>query len=118
MKQSHLIAKNMFVVVSSQLLSFGLVFVVIALIARHLGTIGFGEYSFILAFTGAFQLLAEFGLGNIMTREIAVNKENLGYHLGVTKSLIWILSIIVFMLIYLTIKYHSPWSGRLGRQST
>jgi O-antigen/teichoic acid export membrane protein len=102
MKQSQLIAKNMTIIVLSEIVGFGLHFVVIVLVARYLGTEGFGKYSFVLAFVWVFQLIADLGLSKIMVREISVKKETLEYQLGVTKSLIWILSLVVFGLIVLT----------------
>lgn len=103
MKQSQLIARNIVVVLSSEIIGFGLNFLVIILLARYLGTIGFGNYSFIIAFVGVFQLLADSGLSNIMIREVSVNKENLSYQMGVTKSLIWVLSVFVFLIILVVI---------------
>jgi O-antigen/teichoic acid export membrane protein len=102
MKQSQLIAKNMTVILVSEMIGFGLQLAVTVLVARHLGAEGFGKYSFILAFVWVFQLIADSGLSNIMVREISVRKETLEYQLGVTKSLIWMLSLVVFALIALT----------------
>lgn len=108
MKQSQRIARNITLLLSSQLVGFVINSAVTILIARYLGSTGFGHYSFIIAFVGLFQLVAESGLGNIMIREIAVDKENLQSLLGVTKSLVWILSIIVFALIFVTINIINP----------
>jgi O-antigen/teichoic acid export membrane protein len=103
MKQSQLIARNMTIIVLSEMVGFGLHFVVTVLVARYLGTEGFGKYSFVLAFVWVFQLIADLGLSKIMVREISVKKGILEYQLGVTKSLIWILSLVVFGLIVLTV---------------
>lgn len=103
MKPSQLIARNMSIIVLSEMIGFGLHFVVTVLIARYLGTEGFGKYSFMLAFVWVFQLIADLGLSKIMVREISVNKDTLEYQVGVTKSLIWILSLVVFALIVITV---------------
>jgi O-antigen/teichoic acid export membrane protein len=108
MKQSQRIAKNISVMVLAELVGFGLNFIITVLIARYLGLIGFGNYSFVIAFVGVFQMIADSGLNNILIREIAVNRDNLGYQLGVTKSLIWVFSIIVFLLIVLIINIINP----------
>ncbi|MDP3795418.1 MAG: flippase [bacterium] len=42
-----------------------------ALITRSLGVEHFGAYSFILAFVSTFSVLADFGLGQLLTREIS-----------------------------------------------
>ena len=108
MKQSQRILRNVAVIISSEIVGFGLNFVVTILLARYLGAIGFGNFSFILALVGVFQLLADSGLSNILMREISVNIENLPYQLGITKSLIWILSVIVFLLIFAVINIMNP----------
>lgn len=108
MKQSQRIAKNMTVTALSEAIGFALNLVTIVVIARHLGVDQFGKYSFMLAFVWIFQLIADSGLSNIMIREIAVRKDDLAYHLGVTKSLIWVFSLVAFTLIVLTIHIINP----------
>ncbi|MDA8168921.1 MAG: flippase [Nitrospiraceae bacterium] len=89
----------MAVILSSEMIGFGLNFLTTVIVARYLGLAGFGKYSFVLALVGAFQLIADSGLNNILVREISVNRDKLPYQLGVTKSLIWVFSVIVFILI-------------------
>lgn len=89
--------------VSSELFGFTLNFFITVVIARYLGVIGFGHYSFVFAFVGFFQMIADSGLSNIMIREVAVNRNRLKYQFGVTKSLIWVLSIIVLLMIIIII---------------
>jgi len=108
MKQSQRIVKNIAVMIAAEIIGFSLNFVIIILIARYLGVTGFGHFSFIIAFVGIFQLIADSGLCNIMIREIAVHKDKFAYQLGVTKSLIWIFSIAAFLLIYLIINIINP----------
>lgn len=100
MKQHQRIAKNMIAIVSSEIIGFGLNFVMTIILARYLGVKGFGTYSFVLAFVWVFQILADSGLSNIMIREIAVKRDDFAHQIGVIKSLIWILSVVVFALIY------------------
>jgi O-antigen/teichoic acid export membrane protein len=107
MKQSQRIARNITLLLSSELVGFGILFCITVLIARYLGSTGFGYYSFVLAFVGLFQLIAESGLGTILIREIAVDRKNLPSLLGSSKSLIWILSIAVLALILLTASFIS-----------
>jgi O-antigen/teichoic acid export membrane protein len=108
MKQSQRIVKNIAVMIAAEIIGFSLNFVIIILIARYLGVIGFGHFSFIVAFVGVFQLIADSGLCNIMIREIAVHKDKIAYQLGVTKSLLWIFSIAAFLLIVLIINIINP----------
>lgn len=108
MKQSQRIAKNVSVVLISELIGFGLNFLITVFIARHLGTEGFGKYSYILAFVWIFQIIADSGITTIMVREFAVKKDTLLYQFGTFKSLIWASSIIVFLLIVLGINIINP----------
>jgi O-antigen/teichoic acid export membrane protein len=47
---------------------------VIVLLARKLGTAGFGQYSFALSFVGFFALFTNFGFNSLMIRDIAKDK--------------------------------------------
>jgi O-antigen/teichoic acid export membrane protein len=72
----------------------GLHFGITVLIGRYLGTTGFGQFSFILAFVGIFQLLTDMGVRNVLIRDIAVDRENFASRLGVARTLMWILAAI------------------------
>lgn len=55
--------------------SIGMVISIISFsfIARSLGASGFGEYSTVIAYLSIFQILADFGLGSLLTKEISQN---------------------------------------------
>jgi O-antigen/teichoic acid export membrane protein len=72
----------------------GLFFGTIVLIARYLGTEGFGHFSFILAVASVFQLVADMGVRNIIIRNIALDKANFHIHLGIARTLLWSLSLL------------------------
>ena len=108
MKESQRIAKNIGVMLVAEAIGFTLNFALTVIIARYLGVDRFGQYSFMMAFVLVFQLLADSGLSNIMIREIASNREHLPYQLGVTKSLIWLFSIVAFALIALAVNIVNP----------
>jgi O-antigen/teichoic acid export membrane protein len=72
----------------------GLHFGIIVLIGRYLGTTRFGQFSFILAFVGIFQLLTDMGVRNVLIRDIAVDPENFARRLGVARTLMWTLTAI------------------------
>ena len=95
------ILKNTIVRVGGYALGAGLYFFVTILIARYLGTEGFGYYSFIMAFVGAFQLLVDMGVVKILIRDIAVDKIHYAEKLGVARTLLWTLSLIAMALIVL-----------------
>jgi O-antigen/teichoic acid export membrane protein len=72
----------------------GLFFATIVLIARYLGTEGFGHFSFILATASIFQLVADMGVRNIVIRDIALEKEKFHVHLSTARTLLWSLSAV------------------------
>jgi O-antigen/teichoic acid export membrane protein len=72
----------------------GLFFATIVLIARYLGTEGFGHFSFILAAVSVFQLVADMGVRNIVIRDIALEKEKFHLHLSTARTLLWSLSVV------------------------
>lgn len=103
MKQSQLIAKNIvFGVIGEPIGAFFQLLAMVA-IARYLGASGFGDYSFVMAFVGIFEIAADLGFRNIFVRDVAVDKENLSWYLGIMKLMIWVLSIISFILIIVII---------------
>jgi O-antigen/teichoic acid export membrane protein len=108
MKPVHRVFKNISAMLVAEALGFPLNFVLTLLLARYLGVEGFGNYSFVMAFVLVFQLIADAGLSNILIREIAVNREQLPYQLGVTKSLIWVFSLFTFLLIVLAVPFVRP----------
>lgn len=75
-------------------LGAGLFFATIVLIARYLGTEGFGHFSFILATASIFQLVADMGVRNIVIRDIALEKEKFHLHLSTARTLLWSLSVV------------------------
>jgi O-antigen/teichoic acid export membrane protein len=79
----------------------GLHFAIIVMIARYLGTEGFGHYTFILAFVSVFQLFADLGIRHILIRDIAVNREHFATRLGLARTVLWFLSLLSLGLIVL-----------------
>ena len=92
MKQSQRIVKNALSGVVAEVTGGLLHLVTLLLIARTVSVDEFGTFSFIAAFAGIFQLLADFGLSNILTREMTTKRDAVPALLAAAKSLIWILS--------------------------
>jgi len=65
------IAYNTIVSAGARIIAVALSLVSIGFITRYLGKEGFGNYSLILAFLYVFNILADFGLYSLMTREIS-----------------------------------------------
>ncbi len=66
-------------VVTSEGIGGALSFVVVLISARLLGVAEFGVFSYILAITGVCQLIADFGLTNLIVREVIKNKDKTQY---------------------------------------
>ncbi len=103
MNTAKRIAKNTAVLTTARIISMILSLVLTALIARHLGDINFGKYSFAFAFTSLFVILSNFGLHTLALREIARDKKLAPKYLGNIFPIKIILSIVVFGLIVVTI---------------
>ncbi|MGB2728291.1 MAG: oligosaccharide flippase family protein [Halobacteriota archaeon] len=68
------IAKNTGALAISHVITSILGFFLLIYIARYLGEVGFGKYSFAISFTTLFAIFANLGINNYIIREIARNK--------------------------------------------
>lgn len=103
MKQSQRIVKNALSGVAAEAVGGFLQLVVILIIARSVGVKDFGTFSFILALSGVFRMLADFGLTNILVREMATRRAELPALLGAARGLLWALSIAAGALMALVV---------------
>ena len=71
-------------------------------IARYLGVIGFGKYSFAFAFASIFMMVSDFGFGTLNIRDIARDKNRANHYLGSTILLKVPLTLITITLIFIT----------------
>lgn len=95
------IAKNSLYLIIAQIFSKGVTFFYYLIIARHLGDVGIGKYSFILSLVGIFYIISEFGLENLIVRDIAIQKNKALLYLS-NASLIK-LSLAIISIIIITI---------------
>lgn len=93
------VVKNSIFGVVSEAVSGALLFVAFLLAARYLGTARFGVFSYILALVGVFQLIADFGLTNIVVREIARAPDSAPRVIGAVKPLAWMFSLVTLAVI-------------------
>ena len=103
MNRFQLIAKNIGILLLSQIITLILGFLYIIYIARYLGTSGFGILSFAIAFTGIFAVLVDLGLNLLTVREVSRDKSLAGKYLGNTLTLKIILALIMLSLIFLVV---------------
>lgn len=97
------IAKNTLVLTAADIFSKVLSLILVAFIARSLGDVGFGKYSFAISFTAMFAVLADLGLSTLTTREVARNKSKVDSFLGNIALIKLLLSIITFTIIFVII---------------
>jgi len=97
------IAKNTGVLGISQVITSILGFFLLIYIARYLGEVGFGKYSFAISFTTLFAIFANLGMNNYIIRELARNKNLTNEYLTNVSIIKLILSVLAFALIVLTI---------------
>lgn len=100
MSQSNrVVFRNSLFGVASEVISGTLFFLTFILIARSLGVAEFGSLSFLLAIAGVFQLLADFGLTNVLVREIARDRTQVDRVMGAVRPLAWITSLLIFLVV-------------------
>jgi len=101
------IAKNTTISFSGKIISSLIGLVSIAFMARELGPEGFGSYNIVVAFLYVFSVFADFGLYNILTREIskpdADEKESVA-HIFATR----IILLVFFFSLSIAIIYFLP----------
>jgi O-antigen/teichoic acid export membrane protein len=73
--------KNTIVLISAKILQPLMAFVLVVTISRKIGVEGFGAYSTIFKYLPIFQVVAAFGLRDLVAREVAQNKKNSGKYL-------------------------------------
>jgi len=97
------IAKNIGVLAISQVITSIFGFFLLIYIARYLGEVGFGKYSFALSFTVLFVVFSDIGISNLIVREIARNKELTNEYLTNISIIKFLLSFLAFGFIAVTI---------------
>lgn len=97
------IAKNTLALTISDIINKVLSFILVIQIARYLGDVGFGKYSFAFAFANLFIIFADFGLNTILIREIAKYKSETSKFLGNALIIKLFLCLLTFIFIFITI---------------
>lgn len=95
------VLKNLVMVFASEGVGGLLSFIIVLLAARLLGVEQFGVFSYILAITSVCQLIADFGLTNLIVREVAKDTSKAQYIMSNVLSLAWVLSVIILTVVAL-----------------
>ena len=93
------IVQNTIFLTFTQILNIALQFTYTIFLARYLTVTQFGKYSFAIVFTQMFLIVADMGLNNVVTREIAKKKEIAKVYFTQLLTLKVVLGIIVCMAI-------------------
>ncbi|MFZ2358413.1 MAG: oligosaccharide flippase family protein [Anaerolineae bacterium] len=96
------VAKNTGVQMILSLLNRGIDFAFAMLRLRILAPVGEGSYAFVIAVYGFFEVVVRFGLGTLLTRDVAQNKEDAGRYLAnvlALRTLLWLISLPVLVLV-------------------
>lgn len=95
------IFKNTFWLISSEIISRGLLFVLTIWIARHFGVENYGKFAFALGFVTLFSVFTDAGLSTLTTREVARDKQKAEKYISNINVIKLFLGIVVFGLIFL-----------------
>ena len=102
------IAKNALALTIADIVSKLLSFLLIIYIARYLGDVGFGKYSFAFAFSNFFLIFVDIGLNYLFVRDVARDKTKAQKYLGnvlIIKTILAILVLMVMVLVVNLIQY-------------
>jgi O-antigen/teichoic acid export membrane protein len=97
------IFKNTLWISAANIIGKGLAFVLMIYIARYLGDTLYGKFSFALSLVGILAVIADFGLGNFATREIARANEKTQKYLDNIIVIKILLGIITYILIIISL---------------
>jgi len=96
------VAKNSAVQMILSLVNKGIDFAFAMLRLRVLSPAGEGSYAFAIAFYGIFEIVTRYGLGTLLTRDVALDKRQARRYLGNVVTLrtgLWLISLPIMALV-------------------
>jgi O-antigen/teichoic acid export membrane protein len=102
------VAKNTGIIVAGEAVFRLISLVVIIYLARYLGTIGFGKYSFVFAYLAFFNILTDLGLQQILVREMARNESIAQKLIGnafIIRLVLTVFAVVLSMVIITLMRY-------------
>ena len=96
------VAKNSLVPMALSLINKAIDFAFAMLYVRLLGPVGTGQYAFVVAIYGFFEIISRYGLGTLLTRDVAADKEQSSRYLTnvmVLRTLLWLASLPLLALV-------------------
>lgn len=104
MDQGQTIVKNSFFVTGSQAFNKIISLISVPIIARLLGTEGFGAYTLAFSFVMLFSGLSDMGIENLTIRDVSRDKSLLNKYLSNSLFLRLLITIFVYFLLLITAK--------------
>ncbi|MFH1858618.1 MAG: flippase [Candidatus Omnitrophota bacterium] len=105
MSQARRIFKNFTILFACRIFVRIFSFILVILIARLLGAVGMGRYSFVFSYVTLFTIFADFGINEMLIREIAKDKEHARAYVGSAFLVKGILSSAVLLLLVLSVRF-------------
>ena len=108
MRTVRKIAKNTGVVIAGNVIFRLVSLFVIIYLARYLGTVGFGKYSFVFAYLAFFNIITDLGLQQILVREMAREPSTAPKLIGnayVIRLLLTVFAIVLSIVIITLLPY-------------
>ena len=96
------VAKNSLVPMALSLVNKAIDFAFAMLYVRLLGPSGTGEYAFVVAVYGIFEILSRYGLGTLLTRDVSADKNQSSRYLTnviALRTLLWLISLPLLGLV-------------------
>ncbi|MBI4552796.1 MAG: flippase [Candidatus Latescibacteria bacterium] len=97
------IARNALFLLVAKAVTTVISFFLVLYLARSLGDIHFGKYSFAIAYCGFFTVLVDLGLNNLAVRDLARDKRTAGDYLGVLVTLRLALSLVTLAVAFVVV---------------
>jgi O-antigen/teichoic acid export membrane protein len=113
------VAKNSLVPMGLSLINKAIDFAFAMLYVRLLGPAGTGQYAFVVAIYGFFEIISRYGLGTLLTRDVAADKGQSSRYLTnvmVLRTLLWLASLPLLALVVLGYRVvgNIPWLNATG----
>ena len=93
------VLKNAFWLFSSKVMGHAIRAIIVIYAARVLGTAGFGTASYALSFAGIFMIIADMGMGSVLTKEMIQNPDKRERYFATAFSLRSLFALISFLAI-------------------
>ena len=94
------IAANTVWLFSEKVVGRLITFLLMVVLARALGTVGFGKLNFANSFAALFIILADMGIGTLITRDMAANRDEAAAYFG--KSVVLMAPLIALAAVAIT----------------